>query len=213
MFFSSSDSVLILSTHTDDFEIGMGATARRLICMGCNVHLAVFCQAVESLPEGFSKSTLFEEQEKASAAIGLARENVTIFDIPVRRFPEHRQLVLESMIELRSLISPTVIFGPSTSDIHQDHQVVSCEMVRAFKKSTVLGYQLPWNDLCAHRDCVIQVSKDDVESKLQAVFCYESQSHRSYMSKRYILGDLAVNGSLVDVEFAEVYQLLRLVLR
>ena len=35
---------------------------------------------------------------------------------------------------------------PSESDVHQDHQTIYNESIRAFKFSSILGYEMPWNN-------------------------------------------------------------------
>ena len=35
---------------------------------------------------------------------------------------------------------------PTLKDIHQDHETISKEGLRAFKNTTILGYELIWNN-------------------------------------------------------------------
>jgi len=53
-------------------------------------------------------------------------------------FPENRQKILEDLIKIKKEIKPDLIFVPSFNDIHQDHQVLTQEGLRAFKKETIL---------------------------------------------------------------------------
>ena len=39
---------------------------------------------------------------------------------------------------------------PNSTDVHQDHQVINREGIRAFKHSSILGYELVWNNLILH---------------------------------------------------------------
>ena len=34
---------------------------------------------------------------------------------------------------------------PTIGDIHQDHHTIAAEGLRAFKRTTILGYEIPWN--------------------------------------------------------------------
>ena len=64
----------------------------------------------------------------------------------MRTFPVHRQDILELLIALWEEWSPDIVFQPSLHDVHQDHQVIAAEGLRAFKRTTILGYEIPWNN-------------------------------------------------------------------
>ena len=64
----------------------------------------------------------------------------------MRTFPERRQDILELLIELWEEWRPDAVFQPSLHDVHQDHQVIAAEGLRAFKRTTILGYEIPWNN-------------------------------------------------------------------
>ena len=61
--------------------------------------------------------------------------------------------ILEEIVKLRNKINPTLVLIPSPNDIHQDHQVIAAEGLRVFKKISVLGYELPWNNLNFTTQC------------------------------------------------------------
>ena len=139
--------VLVLAPHTDDGEFGCGGTMARLVEGGAEVRYVAFSIATRSLPEGFPPDTLAGEVRAATAELGLSEEALTVHDFDVRTFPEHRQEILELLVALWEEWKPEVVFQPSLNDVHQDHQVVAAEGLRAFKRTTVLGYEIPWNNL------------------------------------------------------------------
>ena len=139
--------VLVLAPHTDDGEIGCGASIARFSEEGKEVHLAAFSTAKASIPSGLPEDITEKEVREASRILGIQADHVYLFDFPVRRFPEYRQEILQEMIRLREEISPDLVFLPSPTDIHQDHQVVANEGLRAFKSHTILGYEQPWNNI------------------------------------------------------------------
>ena len=67
-------------------------------------------------------------------------------DFDVRTFPDRRQEILELLIALWNDWQPDVVFQPSLHDVHQDHQTIAAEGLRAFKRTTILGYEIPWNN-------------------------------------------------------------------
>ena len=139
--------VLVLAPHTDDGEFGCGGTMARLVEAGTEVRYVAFSIATKSLPDGFPPDTLAREVREATAEIGIPQEALDVHDFEVRTFPEHRQEILEVLIGLWEEWHPDAVLQPSLSDIHQDHQVVAAEGLRAFKRTTVLGYEIPWNTL------------------------------------------------------------------
>ncbi|HYG52910.1 MAG TPA: PIG-L family deacetylase, partial [Flavobacteriales bacterium] len=140
-------TILILAPHTDDGELGCGGTIAKYIEQGHDVFYTAFSICSRSLPEDWAPDTLAKEVKNATQVLGLKPENLILFDFDVRRFPEFRQDILEELIKLKKKVQPDVIYVPSPTDIHQDHQVISQEGLRAFKQSTLLGYEMPWNNI------------------------------------------------------------------
>ena len=109
------ERVLVLAPHTDDGEFGCGGTMARLVDAGADVRYVAFSIATKSLPEGFPPDTLAKEVREATAEIGIPAENLTVHDFEVRTFPEHRQAILELLIELWEEWKPDAVLQPSTT--------------------------------------------------------------------------------------------------
>jgi LmbE family N-acetylglucosaminyl deacetylase len=201
---------LVLAPHTDDGELGCGGTLALLAKSGCHVRYIAFSIANRSLPPGFPPDTLAGEAREATAVLGV--EDVVLHDFDVRTFPDHRQEILELLVEECKGFKPDVVFVPSPSDMHQDHQTVAQEGLRAFKRTTVLGYLLPWNTSGFSDDCYIAFGEEELEKKVEAVGMYKSQSSRSYAGPEYIRSLARVHGVTVGRPLAEVFKVLRLVL-
>ena len=202
---------LVLAPHTDDGEFGAGGTMARLVDAGAEVRYVAFSIATKSLPEGFAPDTLAREVEEATAAIGIPAAQLTVHDFEVRTFPEHRQDILELLIELRDEWPPDVVLMPSLRDIHQDHGVVAAEGLRAFKRTTVLGYEIPWNNLQFDYQLYARLERDQLERKVAALGCYASQQHRNYANADYIWNLARTRGINIGCELAEVFEVYRVV--
>src|ERR671931_1629173 len=205
------ERVLVLAPHTDDGEFGCGGTMARLVEAGADVRYVAFSIATRSLPPGFAPDTLAREVREATVELGIPDENLTVHDFDVRTFPEHRQEILELLIEIWNEWEPDAVFQPSLHDVHQDHQTIAQEGLRAFKRTTVLGYEIPWNNFDFSYQAYLAVERRHVERKVAALGHYESQQHRRYIDPEYIQNVARTHGVNVNREFAEVFQVYRVV--
>jgi LmbE family N-acetylglucosaminyl deacetylase len=202
---------LVLAPHTDDGEFGCGGTMARLVEQGAEVRYVAFSIATKSLPEGFPPDTLAREVRAATAVLGVPEASLTVHDFEVRTFPEHRQDILELLIALWEEWKPDVVFQPSLHDVHQDHQVVAAEGLRAFKRTTVLGYEIPWNNFDFTYQAYLALEQAHVEKKVAALAEYASQQHRRYADPDYVWNLARAHGINVNREYAECFQVYRIV--
>ena len=205
------DRVLVLAPHTDDGEFGAGGTMARLVEDGSEVRYVAFSIATRSLPEGFPPDTLAREVREATAELGIAPENLTVHDFDVRTFPEHRQDILELLVALWDEWRPDAVFQPSLHDIHQDHQVIAAESMRAFKRTTILGYEIPWNNFDFSYQWYVSLERSHLERKVAALGRYASQQHRRYANAEYVWNVARTHGINVNREYAEVFQVYRVI--
>ena len=202
---------LVLAPHTDDGEFGCGGTMARLVEAGADVRYVAFSIATRSLPEGFPPDTLAQEVREATAEIGIPAENLTVHDFDVRTFPDHRQEILELLIELWNDWQPDIVFQPSVHDVHQDHRTIADEGLRAFKRTTILGYEIPWNNFDFSYQAYLALEQRHVERKVAALERYASQQHRRYANGDYVWSVARTHGVNVNREYAEVFQVYRVV--
>jgi LmbE family N-acetylglucosaminyl deacetylase len=197
---------LVLAPHTDDGEFGCGGTMARLVEAGCEVRYHAFSIATRSLPD-----TLAREVAEATAELGIPAESLTVHDFDVRTFPERRQDILELLVALWEEWLPDVVFQPSLHDVHQDHRTVAEEGLRAFKRTTILGYEIPWNNFDFAYQWYGALEERHVERKIAALGHYASQQHRRYANAEYVRNLARMHGVNVNREYAEVFQVYRVV--
>jgi len=202
---------LVLAPHTDDGEFGCGGTMARLVDSGADVRYVAFSIATRSLPEGFAPDTLAREVREATAELGISEANLTVYDFDVRTFPERRQDILEVLVALWEDWKPDAVFQPSLHDIHQDHQVIAAEGLRAFKRTTILGYEIPWNNFDFAYQAYVALERTHLERKVAALEKYASQKHRRYSDREYIWNVARTHGINVNREYAEVFEVYRVV--
>lgn len=205
-------TILILAPHTDDGEFGCGASIAKFLEQGSTVFYAAFSTAEESVPPPFPKNILEVEVKAATKVLGIKPENLLLFNYPVRNFAHHRQEILEDLVKLNISIKPDLVFMPCLEDLHQDHTTIAKEGLRAFKKTSILGYEIPWNNMNFATQCFITFSKEHFDKKVNALYCYESQKDRSYASEDFIHSLARTRGTQIGEHYAEVFEVIRWIL-
>lgn len=203
--------ILVLAPHTDDGELGCGGTLSKLTAEGADVYYMVFSVCTRSLPQGLEPDTLTKEVTNATQKLGIPKENLIIHDYDVRVFNENRQSILEDMIKFRNQFKPDLVFLPSRSDIHQDHEIITNEGIRAFKKSNILGYEMPWNNLSFDTSCFSVLNEFHLIKKIDALNEYNSQKQRPYFNEKFIKSLAITRGTQIEVEYAEAFELIRMI--
>lgn len=206
-------TILVLAPHTDDAEFGCGGAIAKMAAEGDRVICAAFSAAEQSVLPHLPRDILRTEVREATRVLGVRDEDCLVFDFEVRRFPEFRQEILDKMIELGNKYKPDMVFLPSINDTHQDHNTIAHEGFRAFKRTTMLGYEVPWNNLDFRTSCFIQLSKDYLDRKIAALEKYESQKGRVYANAEFIQSLARVRGVQTGSEYAEAFEVVRWVMR
>lgn len=203
--------VLVLAPHTDDGEFGCGGTISKLLQKGVEVYYAAFSACEQSVLPEFPKDILIKEVKEATGELGIPKENLFLYKYDVRTFNFKRQEILDDMIRLKNKIHPDLVFIPSLNDVHQDHATIAMEAVRAFKFNSILSYELPWNNFTFSNTYFSVLSKVEVGVKLESLKKYKSQAHRTYASEEYIRSLARTRGVQIGQEYAEVFEVVRLV--
>ncbi len=207
-----AERVLVLAPHTDDGELGCGATIAKLLEQGSKVFYAAFSTADESVPAHFPKDQLEKEVREATQILGIPSENLLVFNYQVRKLNYVRQEILEELIRLRPIINPDLVFMPASNDIHQDHRTVYEEGLRAFKHCSLLGYELLWNNLTFLANSFVGLEERHIQLKINALAAYKTQEGRPYMSPAFIRSLAIVRGVQSGKPLAEAFESIRIML-
>lgn len=201
-------TILVLAPHTDDGELGAGASISKWCRSGNSVHYVAFsaCETIQKVPPF---DILRQECARSTEALGVSPSNLQILGFEVRNFSRDRQAVLDHMVEINQSIRPDLVLTPSSDDTHQDHAVVSDEARRAFKRTRILGYEAPWNNFKFESTAFVSVARSDVTRKVQALAEYRTQLGRPYMSVEYQEAQLRFRGVQAGVPYAEAFQVVR----
>jgi LmbE family N-acetylglucosaminyl deacetylase len=200
--------ILILAPHTDDGELGCGGTICKLI--GDNeIYYVAFSACQKSVPPPFDSEVLLKEVKAATGVLGIKKENLILLDYDVRTFNYRRQDILDDILNIKKQISPDIVFMPSIHDIHQDHFTITNEGIRAFKFSSVLCYELPWNNFTFNTSWFFKLHDKHLETKCKALAEYKSQAHRPYANDDFITSLAKVRGVQSGHKYAEAFEVVR----
>lgn len=213
MNFSTFKKVLILAPHTDDGEFGCGGTIAKLVESGAEVHYVAFSACEQSVLPQFPSDILITEVKAATTVLGIKPENLTLLKYDVRTFNYQRQPILDDILKIKAKIQPDLIFVPSLNDIHQDHATIANEAVRAFKFSTILCYELPWNNFNFATTCFVHLDESHIAKKIAALTEYKSQAHRTYANEEFIRGLARTRGVQINNHYAEVFEVIRWIIK
>lgn len=208
---NSFNNILILAPHTDDGELGCGGTIDKLIKAGKKVTYVAFSTCEESVPKGLPKDTLAKEVKEAVRILGIPKEDLIIKNYTVRYFKNKRQEILEDLVVLNRLLKPDLVFCPATTDIHQDHQTIAEEAIRAFKNTSILGYEFIWNSFEQKTNLFVNLEEDNLKKKIESLKAYASQGFRSYTSEDSIRTVAKYKGFQIKRDLAEAFEVIRLI--
>ena len=199
-------SLLFLGAHPDDIELGCGALIAEIAGV-TDIHCYTFSDNQQN-PE---LKDLVAEYAASMQALGLKDGQFELGSFQTRRFPEHRQEVLEQMLALRRQYQPQIVFVHTAKDVHQDHGTLTQEAIRAFRGTTVLGYDVLRSSYGFFPDFLVEVSGQAVENKLLALSQYKTYSNKYYFSSEILRATAIRHGALAERPFAEGFDLIRMV--
>ena len=209
---SKRKNILVLAPHTDDGELGCGASISKYLEEDNNVYYAAFSTAKESLPVETPDDQLEKEVREATLRLGIPEENLIIYGFTVRKLSYSRQELLEELVKLKRDIVPDLVLMPAPNDLHQDHYTVAMEGLRAFKQTSILAYELPWNNITFNTQAFIRLDRHHIEKKVYALDAYNSQKKRSYLNSDFIFSLAKTRGVQINVEYAEAFEVIRWVI-
>ena len=205
--------ILVLSPHTDDGELGCGGSIAKFVGVGKEVYYAALSTCEKSVPKGLPRDILEKEVKAATKTLGIPVENLMLYKYEVREFPRLRQEILDTLLQIRAKVKPDIVFTPSSFDTHQDHEVVRQETLRAFKMSSILGYEQPWNNITFNTTSFIPLEEKYIKKKIAALQCYKSQKTRTYLTEEYIKSLAQTRGVQINAKYAEAYEVIRWIIR
>lgn len=209
---ATPQTILVLAPHTDDGELGAGGSIARWASEGHRIYYIAFSACETSVPEGWPEGVLRVEVAAATRVLGIAAQRLRVLDYHVRLFGRDRQEVLQSMVDIKKELSPDLVLLPSLNDLHQDHSVVAQEGLRAFKHTSILAYEIAWNNTSFETSGFVALDEMHIQAKIDALKCYRSQSGRPYLDPDFLHSQARFRGLQAGVKYAEAFEVKRWIL-
>lgn len=132
--------VLCLGAHSDDIEIGCGATLLKLVKTRpeVEIHWVVFSAQGGRADEARRSASLF--------LAGATRSTVEVLGFRDSFFPFQGAEIKERFEQLKQGESPTVVFTHRLTDAHQDHRLLAELSWNTFRNHLILQYEIPKYD-------------------------------------------------------------------
>ncbi len=183
-------SVLCLGAHSDDIEIGAGATLLSLMDQGArlDVHWCVLSGGGER-----------EREARASAADFLSRANSAKVEVMSFRdgfFPEQGEQIKSWFETLKQRVDPEVILTHRRDDAHQDHREVSRLAWNTFRDHCILEYEIPkWDGDIGQPNLYMPVSAGALRRKIDLLIShFGSQRSKQWFDAETFLGLARLRG-------------------
>ena len=198
--------ILFLGAHPDDIELGCGA----LIANQAN-SAEIICATLSDNQKNPLLNNVVSEHYASMDILGVKKENVILGTFETRRFLQQRQEILEFLISLNCDHAPDVVFVHTQSDLHQDHNAVTQEALRAFRGTSVFGYDVIRSSQGFFPTFLVEVAGSDLDQKVNSLAAYKTYGDKYYFSPELTKAILIRNGALCERQYAEGFDILRIV--
>lgn len=201
--------VLCLGAHSDDIEIGCGATILRLIeeHPGLHIRWVVFSANQTRRQEAQSSAERFLQ--------GASRVKVDILGFRDGFFPFIGAEIKEYFEQIKAEFTPDLVFTHYRHDRHQDHRLLSDLAWNTFRSHLVLEYEIPkYDGDLGIPNLYVPVSDAVAERKVRYLFdSFVSQQDKKWFTADTFLGLMRLRGiEATDLtRYAEAFHARKLV--
>lgn len=183
-------AVLCLGAHSDDIEIGAGATLLNMIDRGVRLEVqwCVLSGAGEREREARSSA------EDFLSSAGSAKIEVMSFQDGF--FPEQGDAIKGWFETLKRRVNPDLIFTHRRDDAHQDHRQVSRLTWNTFRDHCILEYEVPkWDGDLGRPNLYVPLSAHSLRRKVELLIShFGSQRSKHWFDTETFLGLARLRG-------------------
>ena len=198
--------IFFIGAHPDDIEIGCGALIANI-----QNKSEVFCITLSDNQKNPLLKNVVREHDESMRVLGIDDDHKFLETFETRRFKKYRQEILEYFFSVNRNYQPDVVFVHSNSDLHQDHGTVTQESLRAFRGTSLFGYDVIRSSYGFFPSLLVEVNENDVEKKIKALAAYQTYKDKYYFAPELTRAIMIRNGAIAEKKYAEGFDILRII--
>ena len=182
--------ILCLGAHSDDIEIGCGATLSQL---AASDRPSEFRWVVWSAPDARAQEARRGAEEFLGPAAGNA---VRLHAFRDGYFPSDFAAIKDAFEEIAREFTPDIVFTHARDDRHQDHRVVSDLTWNTFRRQLVLEYEIPkWDGDLGRPNVYVPLTSGEAMKKSKSLLAvFGTQRSKDWFSQETFLGLMRLRG-------------------
>ena len=205
--FDRVETILCLGAHSDDIEIGCGATIRKLTQE--RPELAVWWVV-------FTADGRRQAEAKKSAQAFLrdaGRSQVIIKRFRNGYFPFQGAVIKDFFESLKSRVKPDLVFTHFRNDRHQDHRLVSDLTWNTFRDHLILEYEIPkYDGDFASPNLFVPIGDRLAKEKVDNLCRYfATQNDKHWFGRDTFLALMRLRGMECCAKYAEAFYVRKMV--
>ena len=182
-------TILCLGAHSDDIEIGAGATVLRLVREHPQARVVWVVLAAAGRRGEEARASAARFLEGAGAA------EVVLQEFRDGHFPV-QWAGIKAFFETLKPCAPDLVLTHYGKDLHQDHRVVSELAWNTFRDQLILEYEIPkWDGGLGSPDLFVPASVADADAKIAALMdCFPTQAGKHWFDDLTFRGLMRLRG-------------------
>ena len=197
--------ILAVGAHPDDIEIGCGGTIKKHILNGDDVYYVIASNG----EVGGNKEERIAEARKAGRLMGV--KDIDFLTLP-DSFVLHDGKTVQLLDRIMKKRAPSIVYVHSLKDYHQDHSNIAKSTLSAsrYMKNSILCYEAPSTTLEFIPIAFNNIS-ETFNSKIECINQFVSQEKKDYVEREAIVNLAKFRGKIINVEYAEAFEVVRLI--
>jgi len=198
-------TILAVGAHPDDIEIGCGGTIKKHINHGDSVYYIIASNG----EMGGDKEIRMEEANKAAELMGV--EEIYFLGLQ-DTFISHDGKTIHLIDQVMEKKQPSIVYVHSLKDYHQDHMNIARSTLSASRKmrNSIFCYEAPSTTLEFLPTAFNDIS-ETFDLKMKCISKFVSQEKKNYLEREAIVNLSRFRGRVINVEYAEAFEVLRLI--
>lgn len=200
--------ILCLGSHSDDIEIGCGATILQLAASyNCEFHWVVFNATGVREAEAMKAAQLFTGPERLRGPILKSFRD---------GFMPFLGAEIKNVFEKLKPVAPDLIFTHNLRDAHQDHRLIAELTWNTFRDHLILEYEIPkYDGDLGQPNLFMPLGSEYYQKKIQYIIdTFESQRSKRWFREETFLSLMRLRGMECNAEsgYAEAFYARKLAL-